>query len=67
MASSASNKGIKMEENKKQDTFGNTFFGVVIAIMVCIFLFRGDPSIQESIRVILENYAELHSSKPSEN
>lgn len=49
-----------MAENKNKGegeySFGNA---LIISLVICFFLYKGDPSIQESIRVIFANYAEI--------
>ena len=51
---------MSVKENNKTDTFGNTFFGVFIAISIMVVLFNGDPDIADALRVIMLNAAGLN-------
>ena len=43
--------------DSNKESFGDTLLGYVIAFGFLFLLFNGEPSIADSLRVIVENYA----------
>ena len=42
----------------KKESFGDTLLGCVLAFGLMYLLFAGEPSIYDSLRILMENYAE---------
>lgn len=40
-----------------KESFGDSFAGVAIAMLLCVLLFMGEPDIFDAIRVIFLNWA----------
>ena len=48
----------------KKESFGDSFFGIALAITILIFIFQGDPDISDVIRIKVCKWAEVECSLP---